>query len=74
MKPLSVLVIGRINWELNGKAHTLNAMEMVNWDKVQVLKIVYLRMKKKIATYIENSLEMQFLALSFQAWLFVASI
>lgn len=49
-------------------------MEMVNWDKVQVLKIVYLRMKKKIATYIENRLEMQFLALSFQAWLFVASI
>lgn len=49
-------------------------MEMVNWDKVQILKIFYLRMKKKIATYIDNCLEMQFLALSFQARLFVASI
>lgn len=34
MKLLSVLVIGRINWELNGKVYILNVMEMVNWDKV----------------------------------------
>lgn len=49
-------------------------MEMVNWDKVQVLKIDLFAYEWKIAMDIENCLEMQFLALSFQAWLFVASI